>query len=174
MDIELTVVTAESDNTTIDGENACAICLEEMVALDTEDIETGSKGKDKSLCKLKCGHEYHFHCITPVVVNSFLERKDIICPMCRNVECSTTTPLYRASYQSLIELVRQERRQNILQIVRMDGDSDANTTPSSNNNIPIRYNTTGCWNKKMLSCIPLVLLLMVLLILMIRNLVRYA
>lgn len=159
--VELTVVTAVTPNDDLsdDSENVCCICLEEMVAIDKEDIETGPTVKVKSLCKLKCGHEYHFHCITPVVVNSFLERKDVICPFCRNVECSRTTSLYRQSYRSLIDLVRQEGRHDILQVVRMDVEDTPTptSTPTSNNNVSIRHNITNVWIhvKYILSSIPL-------------------
>lgn len=91
-----TCVDVDDDETKV-----CAICIEEVDA-ENEDVR-----------KLTCGHEFHLHCITPVVVNSFLARKDVICPMCRNVECRTTSMTYQSAYNSLIDLVRSEGRDDV-------------------------------------------------------------
>lgn len=97
-----------------DETKVCAICIEE--------IDTTNTVND-DVRQLTCGHEFHLQCITPVVVNSFLARKDVICPMCRNVECCTTSMTYQSAYNSLIDLVRSEGHNELLGDVRIDIES---------------------------------------------------
>lgn len=95
-----------------DETKVCAICIEEIDTQENDDTR-----------KLTCGHEFHLHCITPVVVNSFLARKDVICPLCRNVECHTTSMTYQSAYNSLIDLVRSEGHDDLFGDVRIDIES---------------------------------------------------
>lgn len=110
----------------------CAICIEEIVdgvgnqdetseASDNgESLESLDVDNRSSACTLKCGHQFHLQCMTPIIVNSLLERKDIMCPMCRNVECGTSTLTYQSAYNSLIDLVRSEGRDELLADVRIN------------------------------------------------------
>lgn len=124
----------------------CAICIEEIEITDACNASNASNDSNafnvvtsehmSNVCTLKCGHEFHLSCITPVIVNSFLARKDVICPMCRNVECSTSNLTYQSAYNSLIDLVRSEGRDELLSDVRIDIEQLENL--SSARNIPSR------------------------------------
>jgi len=115
-------------DTTINA-HTCAICLEEMVEREGDaDVEAQNTIE---LCTLKCSHKFHLPCITPVIVNSFMERKSVQCPLCRNVECCTSTSLYQGAYNSLIDLMREEGRDetiiNVNVNVTIDSNTDADT-----------------------------------------------
>jgi hypothetical protein len=136
MEQEASTVSMDS-NVTVETK-VCAICIEEIEITDADDASNGEHVSN--VCTLKCGHEFHLPCITPVIVNSFLARKDVICPMCRNVECCTSTLTYQSAYNSLIDLVRSEGRDELLSDVRIDIQQLENLSPARN--IPSRQRST--------------------------------
>lgn len=111
----------------------CAICIEDMLHVEGgDDAEADVENTDNNVCTLKCGHQFHLACITPVVVNSFLGRRDLLCPLCRNVECCTSTLTYQAAYNSLVDMVRQEGREELLVDVRIDIQQLESLSPARN------------------------------------------
>lgn len=106
---------------TPNNEHTCAICLEEMVE---DDVEAQNAVE---ICTLKCNHKFHLSCITPVVVNSFMVRKSVQCPLCRSIECCTSTSLYQGAYNSLIDLMREEGRDETIINVNVNVTIDSNT-----------------------------------------------
>ena len=63
-----------------DDENSCVICLEGL-------------DKERSI-HFRCGHIFHIQCILEWIYNLFEKNTDISCPVCRSIECHSTSPYY--------------------------------------------------------------------------------
>lgn len=64
----------------IDDENGCVICLETL--------------DDNQSINFHCGHTFHLHCILEWIYNLFDKNADISCPVCRYIECNSSSPYY--------------------------------------------------------------------------------
>lgn len=74
-------------------ELVCVICLDPI----DED-----KVNDKAqVTKFKCKHMLHQGCTYKYVLDLFHKHVDISCPICRNVECTTTSSIYKETKQQL-------------------------------------------------------------------------
>lgn len=69
-----------------ENQNDCVICLE---PIDDELLNDESK-----ITHFSCGHTLHYECTYKYVLNLFHKDVDIICPICRHVECASTSTVY--------------------------------------------------------------------------------
>jgi hypothetical protein len=69
-----------------ENQNDCVICLE---PIDDEQLNDESK-----VTHFSCGHTLHYECTYKYVLDLFHKDVDIICPICRHVECASTSTVY--------------------------------------------------------------------------------
>lgn len=71
---------------TTDNQNDCVICLEQ--------IDNDSLNDESKVTTFNCGHILHYECTYQYVLDLFHKDVDITCPICRNVECASTSTIY--------------------------------------------------------------------------------
>jgi hypothetical protein len=99
-------------------ENTCVICLED---LDDEHPRS---------IHFQCGHVFHLHCILTWIYNLYDKNADISCPVCRSIECHSTSSYYNVM-KSLVGYNQQECNNNVevhtrqhTNIVRVSSDEN--------------------------------------------------
>ena len=73
-----------NENNIVDDTNVCVICLEEL---------------DDQVINYNCKHIIHTHCLLDYVKSQIKNKQDIICPICRNVECCVGSKHYETVKQ---------------------------------------------------------------------------
>lgn len=76
-----------------ESQNDCVICLE---PIDDELVHDETK-----VTHFSCGHILHYECTSKYVLDLFHKDVDITCPICRNVECASTSTVYIETQNNL-------------------------------------------------------------------------